>query len=363
MPQPRILIVGAGIAGMAVARALALRGLRADVVERNSQWQQSGAGLYLPANAVRALGLLELGEEVAARSGRIVRQRTLDHRGKPLLEIVQEELWGDVGDSRAISRNDLHEVLRAAVDPAWVRLGVGVSAVDDAGTVTFADGSTESYDVVIGADGIGSAVRDSAFSGIQPRFLGQICWRFLVEGVPEIPDWTVRLGSGGRAFLTVQLGGGRVYCYADVNSAEPVRPEGDWRTHFADFTHPVPELLAQGADAYFAPLMELDGSDWTRPAVVLIGDAAHACSPNMAQGGAMALEDALVLAEVLADLPVDQALPAYQARRVGRIDWVLAQNHRRDKARGLPVPIRNAALRLVGKRLFTANHAGLLALP
>jgi 2-polyprenyl-6-methoxyphenol hydroxylase-like FAD-dependent oxidoreductase len=111
---------------------------------------------------------------------------------------------------------------------------------------------------------------------------------------------------------------------------------------------------------------------------VLIGDAAHACSPSMAQGGAMALEDALVLAELLADvsdvpdLPdasaaagdgVTAALAAFQARRADRVQWVLDQNHRRDKARNLPTPLRDLTLRLAGERLFKANHAPLHTLP
>ncbi|MFF2526374.1 FAD-dependent monooxygenase [Streptomyces liangshanensis] len=376
MKQPRTLVVGAGIAGLALARALRDQGLDADVVERDPDWRTTGAGLYLPANAVRALERLGLGTELARRAHPITRQRMLDHRGRALADFPVSAIWGDVGGCLAISRADLHDLLRSAVGDSSVRLGKGVASVDDGGTVTFADGSSETYDVVVGADGVGSAVRATAFQGAEPRFLGQVCWRFVARedpAAPPITDWTVRLGSGGRTFLTVPLGGGLLYCYADVNSAEQVAPEGDWRALLADFAGPVPHLLEQGADAYFAALSEIDDTDWVRPHAVLVGDAAHACSPSMAQGGAMALEDVLVLAELLgeaaragtgegaAGTDFAPVLAAYQARRAERVRWVLSQNQRRDKARNLPTPLRNLTLRFAGERLFKANHAPLHA--
>ena len=123
----------------------------------------------------------------------------------------------------------------------------------------------------------------------------------------------------GRTFLTVALGGGVVYCYADINTSDPAGAgRQDWRESFADFADPVPRLLDQATEAYFAPIEEVVPPAWTARRVVLIGDAAHASSPNMAQGAAMAVEDALVLAEMLtADQPIDQALAGYEHRRKG----------------------------------------------
>jgi len=362
----RVLIVGAGISGLALARALADRGITADIVERGSDDRPAGTGLYLPANAVRALQRIGVGDEVAKRAAPIRRQRLLDHRSRLLSEFDVSRIWGDTGDCLAISRGDLHEVLRTAVGEGAIRYGVQVTDADAEGSVTFADGSSDSYDVVVGADGYNSAVRRSAFGPVEPRFLGQLCWRFIAEdrtGKVE-SDWTVRLGSGGRTFLTVQLGGGRIYCYADVNSTERVPSVSDWRTHFTDFTGAVPGLLAQGTDAHFAPLSEFSGTDWIRHRAVLIGDAAHSFSPSMAQGGAMALEDALVLAELLGQQKtVETALPAFVSRRGHRVQWVLKQNHKRDAARNLPTVLRNLSLRYAGEKLFKANHAPLHDLP
>ncbi|WP_351236387.1 FAD-dependent monooxygenase [Streptomyces sp. NPDC002133] len=367
MNKVRTLIVGAGISGLALAKALADRGFPVDVVERRADdGQAPGAGLYLPANAVRALQGIGVGDELAKRAEPVTRQRLQDHRGRPLTEFGVGHIWGEVGPCLAVTRGDLHEVLRTAVAGTVVRYDTEVRSVTDDGTVTFGDGTTGAYDLVVGADGINSAVRRSLFGGPEPRFLGQLCWRFIADdtAIPGITDWTARLGARGRTFLTVQLGAGRVYCYADINSPVPATPAGDWRTLFADFGGPVPQLLEQGADAHFAALHESENTVWTRARAVLVGDAAHAFSPSMAQGGAMALEDALVLADTLGTEPdVTDALAAFQARRAGRVAWVVAQNHRRDKARNLPTPLRNLTLRRAGERLFKANHAPLHALP
>ena len=352
----RVLVVGGGIAG--VATAVALKG-EVDLVERAPAWRPGGSGLYLPANAVRALHALGVGAEVERRGARITRQRMLDHRGRTLVDVDLEALWGDVGACVAITREDLHEVLRDALPEGVARLGVGVTDVDPDGRVTFDDGSTETYDLVVGADGIDSTVRRVAFPATEPRFLNQVCWRFVLDGEPSQTGWTARLGSGGRTFLAVELGDGRIYCYADTNSTTPDAPDGDWRDLFADFADPVPGLLARATDAYFAPLSEIDGSDWARPGLVLIGDAAHACSPSMAQGGAMALEDAVVLAELVRE----DRVADYTARRAERVRWVLSQNHRRDRARTLPTPLRNLVLKLGGQKLVRANHAPLHAAP
>jgi len=161
----------------------------------------------------------------------------------------------------------------------------------------------------------------------------------------------------GRAFLTVALGDGDVYCYADVETRARAAPDGDWREMFSGFGEPVPRLLDHAADAYFAPIEEVAAPAWTAQGIVLIGDAAHASSPNMAQGAAMAAEDALVLAELLATRrPVERVLSQYERRRRPHVEWVQAQTHRRDRMRSLHPIIRNLTLRLAGERIFRSNY-------
>ena len=364
----RVLIVGAGVAGLALGHALHERGITAELVERSPRWRPEGTGIYLPGNAVRALRLLGLEKAVLARANRIAWQRVLDPRGRVLTDIELEPIWGGVGACVEIHRADLHEAMRGAVPDVAVRMGTTVAEVrpGERVAVGFTDGRTEEYDLVVGADGIHSAVRRLAFGGARPRFLRQICWRYVVDGFPDITDWTARVGTG-RTYVTHALGNGRVYCYADFTTGDPDREVGDWRELFAHFAEPVPTLLALGGGAYRSPIEEVAQRRWIAPGVVLIGDAAHASSPNMAQGAAMALEDAYVLAEVLAQvpggLPIARALRSYEDRRLARVRWVQSQTHRRDRTRRLPAALRNLALRRAGERMYRANYAPLLPPP
>ncbi len=348
-----------------MARALYQRGLTAEVVERVAEWQPIGAGIYLPANAVRALQELGIAPD-AARANPIARQRLLDQRGHLLAEIDLERLWDGVGGCVAIHRAQLHEALRSATTSVPVQLGTSVTHLENSGAprVSFSDGSNDSYDIVVGADGIHSTIRRVAMGGPSARYVGQASWRFIVDGFPDVTDWTVMLGRG-RTFLTVALGGGVVYCYADVNTGDPAGAERqDWRESYANFAHPVPRLLDQTSEVYFAPIEEVVPPVWTGRHVVLIGDAAHATSPNMAQGAAMALEDALVLAAMLTeDQPVDQALAGYEHRRKTRVAWVQEQTHRRDRTRNLTPMVRNVILRLAAERIFRSNYRLLRDVP
>ena len=287
-------------------------------VERARGWDSGGTGLYLPGNAVRALETLGVGPELAAHANPIRRQRFLDHRGRPLAEVDVDRFWTGVGRCAAIRRSVLHEVLRDAAVDVPLRMGTSVTAVDEgpSQTVSLSDGSTGRYDLVVGADGIHSTVRGLAPGGPEPRYVGQVSWRFIAAGFPDLADWTVLLGRG-RTFLTVALGDGAVYCYADVSTDDPAGGvREDWRDAFSDFAEPVPTLLAHAGDAHAAPIEEVAPPAWTAGRSVLVGDAAHGSSPNMAQGAALAVEDALVLAELLAsDRTVERAVAAYEARR------------------------------------------------
>jgi FAD binding domain len=130
----RLLIVGAGVAGLALARALLQRGITAEVVERTSEWEPLGAGLYLPGNAVRALRELGIGSGLDAHANAIGTQRIFDHSGRLLADIEVDRVWDGVGACVAIHRAALHEALREAAADVPVRLGVSVTGLKDGET-------------------------------------------------------------------------------------------------------------------------------------------------------------------------------------------------------------------------------------
>ncbi|MFF0255561.1 FAD-dependent monooxygenase [Micromonospora zamorensis] len=169
---------------------------------------------------------------------------------------------------------------------------------------------------MIGADGVNSAVRRLAFDGQAARDLGQYLYRWVAPRVDAGPVWSVQLGRG-RHFLTIPISAEQTYCYYNDGPA-------------ATFTEPAATRLKaldhDDSTLHSGTNQEVVLDSWSRGRVLLIGDAAHATSPNMAQGAAMALEDAVVLASSLAttDSVVD-ALRAYEARRRPRTDWVLSQ--------------------------------------
>jgi 2-polyprenyl-6-methoxyphenol hydroxylase-like FAD-dependent oxidoreductase len=344
------------------------------VVERESAWEQTGAGIYLPGNAARALRALGLQSAVADRARVIPRQHIRDHRGRLLADIDVAALWGDVGPCLALHRADLHDILASHGDGVAVRLGLPVqqlSQQDDAVTVTFADGTSDRYDLVIGADGIHSTVRQLAFGAGAIRPVGDTAWRFVTACPPEVTTWTVLLGRRA-TFLAVPIGRGQVYCYCDAPTEGSPQPDAEDVTGrlaelLSGFAAPVPAILdALGPDGavHVGPIEEVALDEWSRRSVLLIGDAAHATSPNMAEGAAMALEDGLVLAECLAsDHDIAQALASFQARRRPRTQWVQAQTHRRDRARNLPPVVRNLVLSRRGRHIFHANYRPLLDLP
>jgi 2-polyprenyl-6-methoxyphenol hydroxylase-like FAD-dependent oxidoreductase len=387
MHDPQVLIVGAGLAGLAVGRALLSRGVSAEIVDRATAFPVAGAGLYLPGNGVRAIAALGLADPLAASAVRIPHQRILNHRGRLLKTIDLQRVWGPVGPCVGIRRMDLHRILLDGATGVPIRPGITVTALTqtrESVSVQFADGRTRSYGVVIGADGIHSSIRRLVFGDIPARPVGQISWRFIADDACGVTTWTAMLARG-RAFLMLPVGPDGLYCYADLlrHGVEPTLPWSDGaekgpartriherdalRALFRDFAEPVPRLLGQldRVDAiHVGPIEEVCLERWVDRRVVLVGDAAHATSPNMAQGASMALEDALVLADALAsaDPPLD-ALAAFAGRRRARVRWVQQRTHQRDRIRNLPSWLRDLSLRLAGGAIYKADYRPLFDQP
>jgi 2-polyprenyl-6-methoxyphenol hydroxylase-like FAD-dependent oxidoreductase len=231
---------------------------------------------------------------------------------------------------------------------------------------------TGDYDLIIGTDGIGSTVRALAIGEIAPRYCGQTAWRALApirrEGANEVQFW---LGQG--CFVTTYpVSRERTYGCAYTDAPNPVNePEkgrlARLRDHLASFAAPVRDLAAaleRDDQIHCAAIESLELPQWRHGRVLLIGDAAHACSPMMGQAGCMGIEDAVVLAELLETSPtIDAALDAYTPRRRPRVDWVQVQSDATAKALLLPTALRDNIIRERGAQAFRDRYAPLLTAP
>ncbi|MEV4498285.1 FAD-dependent monooxygenase [Micromonospora arborensis] len=359
----RILVVGAGIAGLAVARALRLAGFRPDVTDKLPPGESTETGLYLPGNAARALHQLGLHDPVRPLGQVIHRQHFFDATGAHLCEVDLDTLWAGVGECRALPRADLHRVLLSGAGGA-VRHGAEVRTLEllpGAVGVTFTDGTTTEYDLVIGADGPRSSVRALAALGGPPRPVGQVVYRAVLRDGPPVTEWTALLGQRS-GFLMVPIGAGRLHLYADEAGTEaPTDPLARLRELFADYRGPVPEVLAALDGVHVGITDEVELGRWHRGRVLLVGDAAHATAPTLSQGAAMALEDAVVLAESLrAASSVEAALVAYESRRRPRTRWVRDRTRDRNRTRDVPPALRDPLLRGRGGRIFGEHYRLLL---
>jgi 2-polyprenyl-6-methoxyphenol hydroxylase-like FAD-dependent oxidoreductase len=359
----RTLIVGGGIAGLTLATALHQQGFAAELVERSPSWHTVGAGIHLHANGMRVLRALGVGEAVE-RAGAPVRRWTFfDQHGRPLCTTDVEQMWGDVGPCVGIARVRLQQVLIASAAPVPTRLGISVTSLiqkQDRVSVGFSDGSTADYDLVVGADGVYSAVRRLTISSASPEYAGTMVWRSILPiRPPGVMDLTVLMGNG-RYFGLVPMGDDHTYGFGAVGGPrfnDPFEGRLDrFRERFAGFGGPVPAYLAAlecDEQLHAGPFEWVELDRWHTSRVVLIGDAAHAHPPNMGEGGCMAMEDAFVLAEELrAAESVESALASYVARRRPRADWVHEQSRIAAESWVLPTAVRNAALRDRGDQMF-----------
>jgi FAD-dependent urate hydroxylase len=370
----RILIVGGGIAGLSAATALYRQGFHLELIERSTAWPAIGAGINLPANGVRVLRALGLGEAADHAAAEVRRWSFFDQQGEPLCTTDLRELWREVGLCLGITRVKLQEVLLTGAAAVPHRLGVSLTALtqqDSSVEVRFSDGTSGRYDLVVGADGIRSIVRNLAIGSSAPLYAGQMAWRSIIPTRPQgMVDMMVLMGDK-YFFGLVPMGEGHTYGFGVIDGErfeDPLVGRLDrFRRLFAGFGAPVPAYLAalqSDQQLHFGPIEWVELDQWYRGRVVLIGDAAHAGPPHMGEGGCMAMEDALVLAEVLRTADsLASALEAYVLRRRPRADWVQKQSRAAARAWALSHAARNAALRERGDQMFRDRYQRLTPAP
>jgi 2-polyprenyl-6-methoxyphenol hydroxylase-like FAD-dependent oxidoreductase len=370
--KERILIIGGGIAGLTAAIALDRRGFAPELVERAASWRAIGTGIIIQPNAMRLLKELGIANDLKATGAPVRRFQFLNKQGELLSEIDLTELWSGVESGVAIERGELQKALLRSVDGERCRLGVAVTSMsqcESSVSIGFSDGGSADYDLAIGADGIGSTVRALAIGATASRYCGQAAWRAIApisrKNADDVQFW---LGDGS-FFTTYAVGEERTYGCAYVAEAAPgpAPVEGRlarFRDRFAAFGEPVRALLnslTRDDQIHCSAVESLELPEWRNGRVLLIGDAAHASSPMMGQGGCMAVEDAVVLAELLERAStVDAALDAFSPRRRPRVDWVQAQSDALARDALVPAAVRDSIIKERGAQAFRDRYTPLL---
>jgi len=334
----RVIVIGGGIGGLATAVAFGRKDWDVSVHEAAPELHPIGKGIWVPINAMQVLGRLGLAERVSD-TGWPLQSVELRTTSGTLLSIMElNELRAKYGYTIvSIRRAELVEILSNALQPGILRLGSQFTHLTQESTrvrVHFKDGSEETADLLVGADGIDSRVREQLFPQVTLRYCGQTCFRGISEiCLPRVLASTCREIWGGRnRFGFSAVGPGHVYWFAPQLSPPGVEDSLDLRMErlldsYRRFPDPIADILAAAkveetirTDLFdFSPI-----SGWSKHNVVLLGDAAHAMTPNLGQGGAQAVEDAYVLAEQCGRATsIADALRHYESIRMPKAKWIV----------------------------------------
>jgi 2-polyprenyl-6-methoxyphenol hydroxylase-like FAD-dependent oxidoreductase len=351
----RVLITGAGVAGLTSALALRQSGIHdVTVVERASHVAaQGGTGIAIPPNGTRALAAIGLPvEHLIARGCRLRSYRFLDRRGHELSCADLTQLWlGNELPYFAVHRRRIYEALLEALGDQAIEFRSTATVTPEAfasdqpvlARIAGPNGSREElFDLVIGADGIRSTLRQTIWPDVIPRTLGWSTWRCVVKYDQAEPEMQVLYSGLGGVFLYIPIDDKQVYVYAACRQTEAASPPVGRHgravaARFEGFGAPramfdaliaLPDQSFHVGPLEEVPHEQLNGAGLGR--AVLVGDALHACSPNMAQGVSLAAEDAAVLAEIIRENQYGSIAERFWRRRLPRIRHVQEFTRRRD---------------------------------
>jgi 2-polyprenyl-6-methoxyphenol hydroxylase-like FAD-dependent oxidoreductase len=353
--KPRILIVGAGIAGLTLAASLERFGITPVVAEIGNASMARGLALMLTSNVVVALRRVGLDNDVIGNGIMLKRIVHMDPSGTPVEATHDLEASNErYGPCLGITRDGLMSALSGSIR-ANIRYSTTIariSGLPGAPDVLLSDGTRAQFDLVVGADGVGSAVRRLIYPDVEPAYRGFCAWRTVIEC--QDPDPVFRLSTTTGSFLgSFPAGDGLMYAFLLTHYAEPpLLPRGQLLARLkelaASYHGNVSQLIMRQDDPasiIFVPVLEVETAAYHRGRILLLGDAAHAFSPVLAQGAAMAIEDAVTLAELIgSDVDIDVALQIYESRRRPRVETIRAAVRRRTIARGMEGPVTDDLL-------------------
>lgn len=339
-----VLVVGAGVSGIVLATALKRAGVRADIIEIHPQWDVLGVGISVQGPALRALksiGLLERCIQSGFGYSQVV---NCDQNGKVKGIIDLTRLNGPQYPSCiGIMRPALHQILADAMSEARVsvRFGLTVKSIKQAQSnvdVEFSNGTQDTYDLVVGADGANSNVRQALFGpGYEPKYNGQAVWRAMVPRPPEVNARHAYYGPRHKAgFNPVSKQEMYIYLVQNVGGNPRLEPERwpavmrELLSDFAGHIGEVRECITNPERIVYRPVGSLLlPPPWYVGRVLVIGDAAHTATPQLASGATIAIEDSIVLAELIqCSLPLGEVLKKFMARRYERCQMVVENSWR-----------------------------------
>ena len=319
----RIAIVGGGIGGLTAALALREFGFEAEVYEQAPALLDVGAAIALWPNALRVLDRLGLKATILEHAGEMDEIRWLDHRGHLLNRV-------SIPQSVALHRADLQSTLLHALPPGWIRLGHTFKAYDDRKNkivASFTQSDEIEADLLIGADGIHSRVRQKLLNDEQPSYRGYTVWRGISSVFPHSlpPATAIEIHGRGQRFGIGPVGNGRAGWWATANSTtQNHTPDAQHEllNLFHGWPEPALQLIAATQPEHILTTAAFDRDPnriWGSGRVTLLGDAIHPTTPNLGQGGCQAMEDALVLARCFEKYgAIEQALRKYEGCRYQR---------------------------------------------
>jgi 2-polyprenyl-6-methoxyphenol hydroxylase-like FAD-dependent oxidoreductase len=352
MNKGKFLIVGAGIGGLTLAIALQRKGFQVTVVEQAPEIKPIGAGLGLAANAVKAFAEIGMDSEVLKAGKVLAKVLIKDTKGRVLLSTDSEKISRKFGavDNFTIHRADLHDVLLRHLQADTLQLNkqcVDINKNPDGVSLRFQDGTTFNADYVIACDGIHSIFRRKLVPQSEVRYAGYTCWRAVIENPPltNMDETSETWGHGSR-FGIVPLANNRLYWFACLNAAansslKNYRVE-DLITHFGRFHKPIPDIIRSTKDNQLIWGDIIDVKPLTTFAfdnIVLMGDAAHATTPNMGQGACLAIEDAVVLSNLLTANNPREAFKKFEVMRRDRTRKIVEGSWRIGQIAQLENPI------------------------
>ncbi len=361
-----ITIIGAGIGGLSTALVLKQKGCEVTVFESASEIKPVGAGIVMANNAMQIFRKLGIQHQVEQAGNRVSYMSITDEKLHPLsvMDLSKfEEKYGVY--NVAIHRGKLQQILAEEVGFENIRLAKRLSKIEQSSlfTLTFEDNTTENSQIVIGADGIKSVVRNQLFSTSVIRDTKQICWRGICEtALPEkYQHEAIEAWGKGKRFGFVKIDDKQIYWYAVVNHRLAEHDKVDLCDLFKTFHSDVLKIISETHDSniIFSRITDLKPMmQWHHKNACLIGDAAHATTPNLGQGACQAVEDAYTIGQLFGpDKSFEDIFAEFESLRVNKAhsivktSWTIGKLAHLENSLG--IWLRNTLMKNTPKRANT----------